>query len=184
MKALTLTQPWASLVALNVKAIETRSWKTAYRGPLAIHAAKGLPKGLRMGGRMEVGEYEVERDQSGLLLRGPIPWPYRLPLGGVVATCGLAHIMPTWDGDNCAEPPPVLFGRIWSDNDEEYARLERDGWWIDAGLPVAHSRQKRYGDFSPGRFAWFLEDVEPIRNPVPTKGALGLWDFEMPELVS
>lgn len=40
MKALTLWQPWATLVAIGKKKIETRCWKTAYRGPLAIHAAK------------------------------------------------------------------------------------------------------------------------------------------------
>ena len=43
MKALTLTQPWASLVACGAKTIETRSWRTPYRGPVAIHAAKGFP---------------------------------------------------------------------------------------------------------------------------------------------
>jgi activating signal cointegrator 1 len=43
MKAITLTQPWASLVALGEKRVETRSWQTVYRGPLAIHAAKGFP---------------------------------------------------------------------------------------------------------------------------------------------
>lgn len=43
MKALTLHQPWASLVALGVKTIETRSWGTSYRGPLAIHAGTTRP---------------------------------------------------------------------------------------------------------------------------------------------
>jgi hypothetical protein len=40
---LTLWQPWASLVALGVKSIETRSWSTQYRGPLAIHASTKRP---------------------------------------------------------------------------------------------------------------------------------------------
>ena len=40
MKALTLYQPWATLVAIGAKKIETRSWSTPYRGPLAIHAGK------------------------------------------------------------------------------------------------------------------------------------------------
>lgn len=40
MKALSLWQPWASLVVLGLKQYETRSWKTAYRGTLVIHAAK------------------------------------------------------------------------------------------------------------------------------------------------
>lgn len=40
MKALTLWQPWATLVAHGIKQHETRSWWTPYRGPLVIHAAK------------------------------------------------------------------------------------------------------------------------------------------------
>lgn len=43
MKVLTLTQPLATLVAIGAKAIETRSWRTHYEGPIAIHAAKGFP---------------------------------------------------------------------------------------------------------------------------------------------
>jgi len=41
MKTLSLLQPWASLVVMGVKKIETRSWKTDYRGPLLIHASLG-----------------------------------------------------------------------------------------------------------------------------------------------
>jgi hypothetical protein len=40
MKALSLWQPWASLMAVGAKKIETRSWPTSYRGLIAIHAAK------------------------------------------------------------------------------------------------------------------------------------------------
>ncbi len=40
MKAISLLQPWATLVAIGAKRIETRSWATNYRGPLAIHASK------------------------------------------------------------------------------------------------------------------------------------------------
>ena len=47
MKCLTLTQPFASLVAISAKKIETRSWYTAFRGELAIHAAKGFPEDAR-----------------------------------------------------------------------------------------------------------------------------------------
>ena len=47
VKALTMTQPWASLVAIGENTIETRSWSTRYRGPLAIHAAKGFPADAR-----------------------------------------------------------------------------------------------------------------------------------------
>lgn len=40
MKALSLWQPWGTLMELEAKRNETRSWGTSYRGPLAIHAAK------------------------------------------------------------------------------------------------------------------------------------------------
>lgn len=38
MKAITVQQPWAQLIAVGAKAFETRAWKTNYSGPLAIHA--------------------------------------------------------------------------------------------------------------------------------------------------
>jgi activating signal cointegrator 1 len=43
MKALSVIQPWASLIILGAKRFETRSWKTGYRGPLLIHSSKKLP---------------------------------------------------------------------------------------------------------------------------------------------
>lgn len=44
MKVLSIRQPWANLVAEGLKIIETRNWKTNYRGPLAIHAGKVADK--------------------------------------------------------------------------------------------------------------------------------------------
>ncbi|MFL0196977.1 ASCH domain-containing protein [Clostridium sp. WILCCON 0269] len=44
MKTLTLIQPWASLIALGEKKIETRSWRTNYHGELFIHAGKSIYK--------------------------------------------------------------------------------------------------------------------------------------------
>lgn len=41
MLALTISQPYASLIASGEKWIENRRWETKYRGPLAIHAGKG-----------------------------------------------------------------------------------------------------------------------------------------------
>jgi hypothetical protein len=40
LKAITIHQPWASLIAIEAKRFETRGWKTNYRGPIAIHAGK------------------------------------------------------------------------------------------------------------------------------------------------
>jgi hypothetical protein len=40
MKAITIWQPYATLIMLGLKQYETRCWGTNYRGPLIIHAAK------------------------------------------------------------------------------------------------------------------------------------------------
>jgi hypothetical protein len=39
-KALSLSQPWAELVVSGQKVIETRKWRTSFRGHFFIHAAK------------------------------------------------------------------------------------------------------------------------------------------------
>ncbi|WP_437224958.1 ASCH domain-containing protein [Planctomicrobium sp. SH661] len=41
MKALTISQPFASLIADGTKFVENRKWECLYRGKLAIHAGKG-----------------------------------------------------------------------------------------------------------------------------------------------
>jgi hypothetical protein len=40
MKALSIKQPWANLIASGEKTVETRLWKTDYRGPLLICSSK------------------------------------------------------------------------------------------------------------------------------------------------
>lgn len=47
MKAISLWQPWASLIAIKAKKVETRSWYTDYRGDLLICAAKTMNKEYR-----------------------------------------------------------------------------------------------------------------------------------------
>ena len=91
MKALTLRQPWATLVALKAKRAETRSWYTSYRGPLAIHAAKGMTKAASslcweepFRTALEAGGYRP-RDS-------PSTNPFGLPLGAVIAVTILIDI--------------------------------------------------------------------------------------------
>lgn len=44
MKALTIKEPWATLIIDGYKEYEFRSWKTNYRGKILIHAGKSLEK--------------------------------------------------------------------------------------------------------------------------------------------
>lgn len=42
LRVLSIKEPYASLLKDNIKHIETRSWKTNYRGEIYIHASKGI----------------------------------------------------------------------------------------------------------------------------------------------
>ena len=44
MKALSIRQPWATLILHGHKDIENRSWATRQRGPVLIHASKGMTR--------------------------------------------------------------------------------------------------------------------------------------------
>jgi hypothetical protein len=44
MKALSIRQPWAWMIVNGHKDIENRTWPTRYRGPVLIHASKGITR--------------------------------------------------------------------------------------------------------------------------------------------
>jgi activating signal cointegrator 1 len=87
VRALSLTQPWATLVVLGEKRIETRSWRTPHRGRLGIHAAKGFPRWAR--------ERCSEQPFIGCLYRaGYRDWA-DLPLGAILGWVDLVDCVPT-----------------------------------------------------------------------------------------
>ncbi|HEY2510270.1 MAG TPA: ASCH domain-containing protein [Polyangiaceae bacterium] len=44
MRALTIRQPWATLIARGEKTVELRSWSTPHRGPLLVHAGVNVDR--------------------------------------------------------------------------------------------------------------------------------------------
>jgi hypothetical protein len=154
MKAISLWQPWASAIAVGAKRIETRSWTTSYRGPLAIHAAK----------RCILSEFEEFDDDlawRGALDLGPrLYWLDRiLPFGCIVAVCRLTQCLPT-------EKIPSHLLHV-----TQYREWDRDkcyGW-----------TERQLGNFGPGRFGWILQDVIVLPEPIPCKGHQRL--FEVPD---
>jgi hypothetical protein len=82
MKALSIRQPWAWLIANGHKDIENRTWKHPFTGNFQIHASKGLTE----------QEYKdaiafVKKFNPALAVQ--IPEMEKLPLGGIV---GIARI--------------------------------------------------------------------------------------------
>ena len=162
MKALTIQQPWASLITMGVKTIETRSWSTKYRGALAIHA--GLKKADIFENEL-IWQPLLDPDRVGRLRT-------TLHLGAVVATCELVDVVPIFTVHGIF----AAYGasnrpRVEAEGDEAAYSKSGDGDWQDI------SDQVPYGDFSPERFAWILSDIKPI-EPIPVKGHQGLWNWE------
>jgi len=81
---LSLLQPWATLVVIGAKTIETRSWSTRHRGPLLIHASQG-----------KAGEIFAEDP----LFKKYIPQFNALPFGKIVGSAQLDKILRTEDFD-------------------------------------------------------------------------------------
>jgi hypothetical protein len=85
--ALTLTQPWASLVAWGEKRVETRGWRTPRRGRLGIHAAKGFPR--------EAIALCFEEPFRSALRRAGVRKPGELPRGALLGFTELRDCVPT-----------------------------------------------------------------------------------------
>ena len=62
MKAITVHQPWASLLTLGYKGYETRSWATSYRGPILIHAGRNAEHIIAMSRYREAGIMDGDSD--------------------------------------------------------------------------------------------------------------------------
>lgn len=88
MKALSLRQPFATLVVYYDKWIENRRWYTSYRGPFLIHAAKSMT-------RQEFDEtLDFARDVLGIA-RCPTERELRdkLQFGGIIGRATLVDVV-------------------------------------------------------------------------------------------
>jgi hypothetical protein len=77
MKALSVRQPWAWLIVEGWKNIENRDWRTTFRGPVLIHAAKGMTKAEHEACRLFVAGFAPQ-------LAKHLPWYQDLRFGGIV----------------------------------------------------------------------------------------------------
>ncbi len=132
--ALTLWQPWASLIAGGAKRFEKRGRPPPHRlvgQRIAIHAAARMPRW---------SDLDEETHDAMCEALGP---GHRLaiPLGVIVCTAVLTEALPA-------------------------ARVPHD----------------LFGDYSPGRWAWRLEDVRRIDPLIPAKGMqLWGWPWRVPD---
>lgn len=128
---LSLTEPYATLIKEKRKLIETRSWKTNYRGELYIHASlTKIPK-------------EWRENQELMSLIDNIPLNY----GYIICKCKLV---------DCIYMTAEYVEEMKKNNYQEYI----------------------CGEYAEGRYAWILDNVEPLKERIETKGHLGVWNYE------
>ncbi|OPY64112.1 MAG: hypothetical protein A4E56_00166 [Pelotomaculum sp. PtaU1.Bin065] len=160
MKAISLLEPWASLVAVGAKRIETRSWPTNYRGLLAIHASKS-----RRPMHMDLASGEPFRSalqpiRKVIEVRGENKIALRYHFGCVIAICRLV---------DCLYIGPTYLSEYY------------DGKTCGKKLPLPTGDELVFGNYTPGRFAWILKGVIRLPEPIPAKGWRRLWNWEVPE---
>lgn len=143
MKAITIRQPWASLIATGAKTIEARPRSTSYRGRIAIHAAK-----------VDTDRWMLDHREAwgalGQAIGGAAP-----PRGAVVASAVLADCVPIVDRWGSGNDDG---GFVLVVEDDGRLRLVGNGDVTD---------QLPYGDFSPGRWALLLDDIKPTTERCP-----------------
>lgn len=189
MKAITVRQPWASLIAAGVKTIETRPRPTSYRGRIAIHAGQVWPKqgtvlgdwqvdwGLDPSHRATISGTPHMGDGCGYLLvhyaDGVIGAPAALPLylGAVVASAVLTDCVPVVaDTTRWEEGTTVSVG---PGNLKLGTRMA-----TGAGVMRCIDDQLPFGDFSPGRWALLLDDIAPTTDRCPWCWGEFIWPEE------
>lgn len=174
MKAITMWQPWASLLACGAKKFETRSWATNYRGPIAIHAAAKRPPN-----QSEIPWKNFSAITNALMRHfGAWRFDWRLgatknypdgtdngfdiPLGAVIAT---AELVGCWE---IAEDPngPFICRPFFGDITDKPDEL------------IVRGNELLFGDYTPGRYAWEFANMTMLPEPIAAKGKQRLWEWE------
>lgn len=178
VNALSLWAPYGTLIVQGVKGIETRGRPPGGFGLPGPMPGRSLTRGDRIAVHQTakcvtgaIGDFDVEDDTlrgtpKQFLLRDLKGggWPYRLPLGAIVGTVRVVDAVPIARFDSRAS------GVIMPSR--------RDGWLVDTRELLYEPiwNEIAYGDYSPGRWAWMLDDPVPC-SPIPCKGRQGVWSL-------
>ncbi len=146
MKVISILQPWASMIILGEKKIETRSWNTKYRGELLIHASAKFDK----------QQEQLAFEFSQLLHDSRVYHCHRGAIIGKVNLAATSVLCPPYA--DAVAPFGIYF------NDKGAAFTEQE---------------LAFGDYSPGRYGWLLSDPVQFDVPIPAKGQLGLWEYDI-----
>lgn len=157
MLALSLLQPWASLIAMGEKTVESRNWRTDRKNlRIAIHASKNL-SGSDKNLCMCAPFAEVLR------AHGHYSWK-TLPFGAVIATAELVHCIPGKMALNLMRD-----GKLGARYEEEFGNFDGDDrWaWILKDVQVLDRPIPAKG--SLGLWQWACDGPEDTAVPPPVQ---------------
>lgn len=159
MKAITLWQPWASLLACGAKVYETRSWETRYRGPIAIHAAE------KKHDYFMFGEEFAIKAMGALELKGINP--QELPHGCIIAVAELV---------DCEKIKKYYDEGSWIT--QSFTVNEMGSIRYKAKVEVIRGDELLFGYWEPGRYAWKFANMRMLDKPIPCKGKQRIWNWD------
>lgn len=151
VKVITIQQPYASLIALRLKSIETRPWKPDYLGPVLIHAGKGCDF---------ASEFYHDPIRSLFAKQGIVRFD-QLPLGMAVALSRIVSYSRTECLRDHISPQERLLGNYLP---------KRWGWQLGSirRLDTAFALRGAQGLFDwepPPGFEWKFRDNDPDAPP-------------------
>jgi hypothetical protein len=173
MKAISLWQPWASLIACGAKPFETRHWappRELIGATIAIHAAKKVdrdargfaedlmygqhgPDGFALADKLSASMKGIPDQLMGLFGMAS------MPVGCIVCTARLDAAFQLGEpASGTAKPAARVVRRLVSREMPECFTVRYDD----------------FGDYAPGRWAWLLRDVKVL---TPTEGIIGRQGF-------
>lgn len=171
MKALSLWQPWASLLVSGHKRVETRGWPLRHRGPLLIHAARYWSAEISATCIRE--PFKDALESVGVFHPNPFLRPKGLSFGAIVGRVDINDCLPT-----------ERVGRWEQTPDEPDLNYFLDQFGVMGpgdGKPYlfVSDVERAFGDYSPDRFA--ITTTNPVRfdQPIHVKGRQGL--FSVPD---
>ena len=126
MKVISIREPYVTLIKDGIKTIETRSWKTKYRGSIYIHSC--------------LSKQNIKAEIKDLIKS-------ELKYGYIICKAELVDCIYM---------------------DEKFIEEEKN------------KNYNNYicGRYEIGRYAWVLDNIEILEQPIKIKGQLGLWNYD------
>lgn len=90
-RVLSVRQPWAKLIVTGVKNIENRSWETAYRGTVLIHASSRVCADVPGVSKWLIEEFGLDAYTPAYIKQ--------LPTGGIVGSVELVDCVEEHESD-------------------------------------------------------------------------------------